>query len=149
MAEVSKTFDFPLVGHIDDQNLDDDSHDLQHQDIISGCSGPPMVARYAGRSEDFVDGLGLCSPGRWHPCARSVKKSSEQWDFAMSIRNIVDDFCHSKKKDPARQTFELALGRFKVSPFSEEDLSEIRNRWFGLLPDPRQAEIMVPGRPFY
>ncbi len=49
----------------------------------------------------------------------------------------------------AKQTFELSLGRFKQSPFSESDLSELRHKWCSLLPDPRRAETMVPGQPFY
>ena len=142
-------FDFQLTEGVEDQKLDESSQDLQHQDIISGCSGPPLVARYAGRSEDFLDGLGLCSPGRWHPSARSRRKSSEQLGFASSIRNMVDEFCLTKIKDLPRQTFELAQGRYKSSPFDEGGLEDLRNRWFRLLPDPRQAEVLVPGQPFY
>ena len=35
--------------------------------IESGRIGPPLVASCAGRDEEFCDGFGLCSPGRWHP----------------------------------------------------------------------------------
>ena len=70
-----------------------------NEDIMSGCSGAPLVARYAGRSESFVDGFGLCSPGRWHPSFRSQSMSQEQSDFAALLRMIVDDFCRSKIKD--------------------------------------------------
>ena len=38
--------------------------------IQSGCQGPPLTATYAGRSEPFCDGMGLCSAGRWHPKLR-------------------------------------------------------------------------------
>ena len=98
-----------------------------------------MIARYAGRAESFLDGLGLCSPGRWRPFFRSQKMSHEKLKFANSIRSMVDKFCHSKIKDMAQQTFRLAHGRFKASPFSEEDPTVLRSRWFNLLPDPRQA----------
>eukprot|EP00438_Fugacium_kawagutii_P030206 Skav207292 [mRNA] locus=scaffold434:298126:309294:- [translate_table: standard] len=36
--------------------------------IDSGCRGPPLKASHAGRCEDFCDGLGLCSPGRYRIC---------------------------------------------------------------------------------
>lgn len=118
-----------------------------HEDIISGCSGPPL-ARYAGRSESFVDGFGLCSPGRWHPSFRSQAMNLEPSDFAALLRAMVDDFCRSKIKDLARQTFELALGRFKESPFSSTDLEELRAKWFKSLPDLRGAAVLCPGQPF-
>ena len=46
--------------------------------IQSGCKGPPLWASHAGRQEEFCDGLGLCSPGRWHPKMRALDKSEEQ-----------------------------------------------------------------------
>ena len=46
--------------------------------IESGCIGPPLLASYAGRSEEFCDGFGLCSPGGWHPNNRSKKRLPEQ-----------------------------------------------------------------------
>ena len=110
---------------------------------------PPMIARYAGRAENFVDGLGLCSPGRWHPSFRARSATCEQTDFAASLRDMVDKFCRDKIKDLAKQTFQLALGRFKESPFSKTDLDDLRRKWFNLLPDPRQAEVLIPGQPFY
>ena len=123
--------------------------DINHEEIMSGCSGPPMVAKYAGRAENFVDGLGLCSPGRWHPSFRSTSASNEQLGFTACLRDLVDEFCRSKIKDLARQTFELALGRVKESPFSKTDLDDLRRKWFNLLPDPRQAGVLVPGQPFF
>ena len=123
--------------------------DINYSEILSGCSGPPMTARYAGRAENFVDGLGLCSPGRWHPSFRAKSATLEQTDFATSLRDMVDKFCKDKIKDLAKQTFQLALGRFKESPFSKTDLDDLRSKWFSLLPDPRQAELLVPGQPFY
>ena len=129
--------------------LDVETLDINYKEILSGCSGPPMTARYAGRAENYVDGLGLCSPGRWHPSLRAKSATLEQTDFAASLRDMVDKFCKDKIKDLAKQTFQLALGRFKESPFSETDLDDLRREWFSLLPDPRQAEVLVPGQPFY
>ena len=141
-----ESFEAPLVG---EDCTAVEPLDINYTEILSGCSGPPMTARYAGRAENFVDGLGLCSPGRWHPSFRAKSATLEQTDFATSLRDMVDKFCKDKIKDLAKQTFQLALGRFKESPFSETDLDDLRSKWFGLLPDPRQAELLVPGQPFY
>eukprot|EP00434_Breviolum_minutum_P010462 symbB.v1.2.009227.t1/scaffold582.1/size184522/13 len=141
-----ETFEAPLDG---EDSTAVETLDINYKEILSGCSGPPMTARYAGRAENFVDGLGLCSPGRWHPSFRAKSATREQTDFAASLRDMVDKFCKDKIKDLAKQTFQLALGRFKESPFSETDLDDLRRKWFSLLPDPRQAEVLVPGQPFY
>ena len=141
-----ESFEAPLDG---EDSTAVETLDINYKEILSGCSGPPMTARYAGRAENYVDGLGLCSPGRWHPSLRAKSATLEQTDFAASLRDMVDKFCKDKIKDLAKQTFQLALGRFKESPFSETDLDDLRRKWFSLLPDPRQAEVLVPGQPFY
>ena len=141
-----ESFEAPLDG---EDSTAVETPDINYKEILSGCSGPPMTARYAGRAENFVDGLGLCSPGRWHPSFRAKSATREQTDFAASLRDMVDKFCKDKIKDLAKQTFQLALGRFKESPFSETDLDDLRRKWFDLLPDRRQAEVLVPGQPFY
>ena len=141
-----ESFEAPLDG---EDSTAVETLDINYKEILSGCSGPPMTARYAGRAENFVDGLGLCSPGRWHPSFRAKSATREQNDFAASLRDMVDKFCKDKIKDLAKQTFQLALGRFKESPFSETDLDDLRRKWFDLLPDRRQAEVLVPGQPFY
>ena len=33
----------------------------------SRAFGQPLVCRHSKEYHEFVDGLGLCSPGRWHP----------------------------------------------------------------------------------
>ena len=48
----------------------------------------------------------------------------------------------------ARATFALALGKFSASPFKEEDLECLRERWFALLPDSGRARQVPSEQPF-
>ena len=41
--------------------------DIPYSELQSGCEGPPMVGEFAGLKDEFVDGFGRCSPGRWRP----------------------------------------------------------------------------------
>ena len=82
IMEDSGTFELPLNGSLDEDEAVEVDRDIKHDEIISGCRGPPMVAKYAGRAERFVDGLGLCSPGRWHPAFRSQNMDHEKLKFA-------------------------------------------------------------------
>lgn len=49
---------------LDDKRLGSGDATLK---IESGCSGPPLTPSHPGKCDEFCDGLGLCSPGRWHP----------------------------------------------------------------------------------
>jgi len=118
-------------------------------EIMSGCEGPPMTAKYAGRSEQFCDGLGLCSPGRWHPSRRQLKRTSQQQKFCQDLAGILDRFCLRKLGDLAKATMQLALGRFQSSPFTAGDLDELRTEWFQLLPEPEKAGETPEGQPFF
>ena len=107
--------------------------------IESGCIGPPLLASYAGRSEDFCDGFGLCSPGRWHPNNRSKKRPPEQLAFCRGLRKMVDE-CERVIPD---------LGRCQQSPFSPADLQTLRESWFRSLPDQHRAAQVMEGQPFF
>ena len=118
-------------------------------DIISGCQGPPLIASYAGRSEEFCDGMGLCSPGRWRPSMRQRSKTKEQQESCVKFRELLDRFCCKEIPDLARATMKVALGRQPCSVFSEEALVKLRQEWFGMLPDPRSASVLEPDQPFF
>ena len=116
--------------------------------IQSGCQGPPLQASFAGRTEEFCDGMGLCSPGRWHPKFRQLKRTPQQRDYCKALVDLIDRFCISKLGDLSKATMKLALGRFQTSPFSADDLAELRASWFKLLPDPRRAAEVPSDQPF-
>ena len=117
--------------------------------IDSGCMGPPLLASYAGRSEEFCDGFGLCSPGRWHPNNRSKKRLPEQLAFCRGLRKLVDEFCERVIPDLGKGIMKLALGKCQHSPFSVSDLQSLRESWFRSLPDPHQAAQVTEGQPFF
>ena len=117
--------------------------------IDSGCQGPPMDAKYAGRSEPFCDGLGLCSPGRWRPSLRQMGRTDKQRQYCEELARIVDNFCEEKLGDLAKASMYLALGRYEQSPFTAGDLEVLRSRWFDLLPDRDKAKECPPGQPFH
>eukprot|EP00435_Cladocopium_sp_Y103_P008746 s1635_g2.t1 len=117
--------------------------------ICSGCRGPPIKAKYVDRCEEFCDGLGLCSPGRWHSRNRQHERTSQQTEFCEKLSKLVENFCRRKLGDLAQATMKLALGRFQASPFTAQDLEELRQEWFSLLPDPSSAKEVPPHQPFY
>jgi hypothetical protein len=117
--------------------------------IESGCTGPPLVARYGGKAQPFCDGMGLCCPGRWHPKMRHTSRTAKQRSFCKSLRDLVDDFCRRNLPDMARATFALALGRMATSPFRKEDMDSLREKWFALLPDSGKARRVPEGQPFW
>ena len=117
-------------------------------DIQSGCRGPPLTATYAGRSEPFCDGLGLCSAGRWHPNLRQQERTVDQQRYSERVAALIDSFCRRKLGDLAKATLKLALGRFQQSPFTESDIEELRQEWFRMLPDPATAKERPGDQPF-
>ena len=52
-----------------DESSDEDEDGFPKQRLGSGVwgTGPPMVSELMGKRRAFVDGAGLCSPGRWPP----------------------------------------------------------------------------------
>jgi len=61
----------------------------------------------------------------------------------------VQEFTHEVIPDTQRAFFALALGKLQVAPFSEQQMGELRRRWFQLLPAPAEARVVPEGQPFY
>ena len=79
-----------------------------------------------GKSKPFVDGSGLCSPGRWSPCARHVKPIGAQC-FA-GLQTVLD-----KHTDGRRLLFELACKKHVDQPFPAALVKEAREAVKGIL----------------
>ena len=137
------------VATAEDAEEEDTKEPQQATVIDSGCQGPPLTAKYAGRSEFFCDGMGLCSPGRWHPHLRQRGRTVEQQQFCEKLAELIDKFCAEKLGDLATASMRLALGRFQQSPFTASDLQELRQRWFDLLPDRTKAMEVPADQPFF
>ena len=109
----------------------------------------PMVCRWHARPPvSFNDGCGLCSPGRWAPSCRNFQKG-EAKTFIDKLSRIIKDFTHEVVPDTQKAFFALALGKMKVAPFSDEQMQELRRRWFQLLPSPSMAAKVPEGQPFF
>ncbi|CAE7323315.1 unnamed protein product [Symbiodinium sp. CCMP2592] len=100
----------------------------------SRAFGQPMICKFEMGKQEFVDGFGLCSPGRWAPEAREKLASSEEVAHAEGIRGLLRDFVIDQLKDPKDMAFRLATGHVKNSPFAESALQKLRQRIVGLIP---------------
>ncbi|CAE7417322.1 unnamed protein product [Symbiodinium sp. CCMP2592] len=123
--------------------------DIPFSELKSGCEGPPMVGDFAGSSDEFVDGFGRCSPGRWKPCNRGTAMSAEALDFAQRLKERVRMFVVECVPDLAKSTFRLATGHWNGPLFDQSRLEELREDWFNMLPDPIRAREMIPHQPFF
>ena len=123
--------------------------DLHFSALHSGCVGPPMKFYFAGKSKDFVDGFGKCSPGRWLPSARDCFMDQEANNWAVALRKLLDEFCIGQLPDMAKKTFMLSTGKLQGSPFSSQALMSLRSKWAALLPNPTLALVVPPYQPFF
>ena len=123
--------------------------DLTYDQLFSGCQGPPLTGEFAGQKDEFVDGFGRCSPGRWAPKNRGKKLSDEARSFAMELKDTVRDFVIQEIPDMARATFRLATGRWEGPLFRADAMDALREKWFSMLPDPERARVLVPHQPYF
>ena len=123
--------------------------DLPFNELKSGCEGPPLVGDYAGVTDEFVDGFGRCSPGRWKPLNRGRRLSAPAVTFAKGLKERIRQFVLDNVPDLARATFRLATGHWEGPLFAAEAMDKLRDDWFAMLPDPLRAREMIPNQPFF
>ena len=123
--------------------------DLPFNELRSGCEGPPLVGDYAGVTDEFVDGFGRCSPGRWKPLNRGRRLSAPAVTFAKGLKERIRQFVLDNVPDLARATFRLATGHWEGPLFAAEAMDKLRDDWFAMLPDPLRAREMIPHQPFF
>eukprot|EP00435_Cladocopium_sp_Y103_P032400 s670_g8.t1 len=110
--------------------------------------GHPMKVEWDGRSKDFTDGFGLCSPTRWYPTARGLRRSDEMKKLALDTYNLLMATVRECIPDFRGAAFKFVTGKFESSPFSAEALMELRGRWASFLPDFTDALVVDDGQPF-
>ena len=115
----------------------------------SRCSGPPIRCRHSMGGPEFVDGFGLCSPGRWRPLQRGRLCSEAELEHARALQRVLRDFVVRELPDPRKAAFMLASGHLKVSPFDPGKLDSLRRKLAELLPDPVLALERPEGQPFW
>ena len=99
--------------------------------------GQPMICRFQMCKQEFVDGFGLCSPGRWAPEAREKLAAGNEIAHAEKVRGLLREFVTCQLKDPKGMAFRLATGHLKESPFSGEALQGLRQKIVSAIPGDR------------
>ena len=89
-------------------------------------AGLPMVCRWQNKQKSFADGGGLNSPGRWAPEDRGVKMDHDKRVFVDKMALMLRTFLMKHLPDLKKATFQLATGNMGESPFSEQDLDQLR-----------------------
>ena len=110
--------------------------------------GPPRVASNMGVKRQFVDGGGLCSPGRWAREDRKIRDFGMK-DLVKALRDIfitkVSDGA-GKHLNPMEFALNLAAGKFPGAPFAEDMLQEARFLVAGYFNLPGEATRAVAGQ---
>eukprot|EP00435_Cladocopium_sp_Y103_P051871 s108_g16.t1 len=135
----------------------DEGHDLTGTRVdkpsesfdLHACmnGGHPIKAEWDGRTKDFTDGFGLCSPTRWCPAARGLRRSDQMKQLALKTYELLRDTVRSNIADVRTAAFKLVIGKFESSPFSTDELWRLRSQWAALLPDPAEAVVVDEGQP--
>ena len=116
----------------------------------SRAFGQPMICKFQMCKQEFVDGFGLCSPGRWPPEAREKLATGEEVVHAERVRGLLREFVTCHLKDPRDMAFRLATGHLKASPFSSASMQKLRRSVVSLIPGGSTDLLRVPERqPFY
>lgn len=125
---------------------DDDECDFD----MGACRnvGRPIQVEWDGKTREFTDGFGLCSPTRWPPKSRGKRRASQMQALCESIYGLLEQVARTTIHDPRREACRLVTGNTKHSPFSEDVLSYARRKWASLLDDPASATVIDSGQPF-
>ena len=113
-------------------------------------TGLPMVCLWQNRPKSFSDGGGLCSPGRWLPENRGTGLvGGDKEKFISKLALMIRTFVVQNLTDVQKETFRLATGHMRESPFREEAVAGLRKRWFELLGGGASLQEVTPHQPFY
>ena len=107
---------------VEDSDEDEDGFPKQRYGSGVLSLGPPLNCTLMGKTRPFVDGAGLCSPGRWCPEDRRDESDDGRLGMAhecfLELQRLLRD-----RMDPHRLMLELACGRHLASPFNEDLLA--------------------------
>ena len=84
-----------------------------------------MISMLIGNKRAFVDGAGLCSPGRWPPEQRKDESQDGRLKVGKHCFEQLQQLLRDKL-DPRRLVLELARGRHHGSPFDDDLLDDAR-----------------------
>ena len=112
-------------------------------------AGAPIQVEWDGVTRGFIDGFGLCSPTRWKPRQRGVHRTPAMIQLAADTFDILSECVDNCIADVRKESFRLVTGKIQQSPFGEEALKRLRDKWANLLRDPAEAKVVDPGQPFF
>ena len=141
---------------IDMSRDDERAHQVIESDVEtaadwthSTCTGQPITCRLEGRSKAFVDGFGICSPGRWRPEQRAETLHGDVLEYTLQINQLLRKFVHEQLGDVRIKAMELAVGRIRDSPFEPHAMEELRWKIARLTSDDKQLLEVPERQPFY
>ena len=141
---VDLTGEDSKVGELDANEDVDEGFDME-----ACCNfGPPIKVEWDGKTHDFVDGFGMCSPTRWAPQSRGHNRKPHMKALAAETYKRLHAAVIDAIKDVRREAFKLVTGKLQASPFSPELLHKVRSQVASLLRDPTEAMVVDTGQPF-
>ena len=87
--------------------------------------GPPLKARWGGKTRDIHDGAGLCSPGRWKPKDRIVP----EWKGLQVLKERWMALIATHIPDVSRAVATLACAKATASPSPPATESRMTCAW--------------------
>ena len=94
--------------------------------------GPPLASRLLGKRQEFADGFGLCSPGRWEPSKRKCAANMPCLGFAEQLGTELLKLLQ-RDLDLRALAMKLAVGCVDSMPFSDELINAGRELLFTAL----------------
>lgn len=97
------------------ERVDDEGFDME-----ACCNfGSPIKVEWDGKTHEFVDGFGMCSPTRWPPQARGHGRKVPMKELAAATFRCLQLAATEAIKDVRRDAFKLVTGkiRAKLPPF--------------------------------
>ena len=99
------------------------------QPQLCGNRGLPLSITWEGKTSDFTDGFGLCSPTRWRPADRGAFLSPCARAVAQSLHRLALSFVRREVTDPVAFCERWVGGELQESPFGDSSLQELRRSW--------------------
>ena len=120
------------------------------QPQLCGNRGLPLAITWEGKTTDFTDGFGLCSPTRWRPADRGAFLSPCARTVAQNLHRLALSFVRQEVTHPVAFCDRWVGGELQESPFSESSLHELRRSWCQIIGGKDWEHLLdVPkGQPF-
>ena len=115
-----------------------------------GGWGGVFQTKWAGKTKDFHDGGGLCSPGRYHP----LRRRQYAWKGLIRLKLELKKLLAAHIPDHQALVLQMACGKLEESPFPDLLLLDAREAWFSQIESaskfpPEEIRGVTANQPFY